>query len=65
MKLVNKTALVTGGATGIGRATVELFATEGAEVHIIDYNEVEGRAAVETIKASGGHAHFHPTDVRS
>ncbi|HCQ03862.1 MAG TPA: hypothetical protein DIT99_25640, partial [Candidatus Latescibacteria bacterium] len=45
MKLVNKTALVTGGATGIGRATVELFATEGAEVHIIDYNEEEGRAA--------------------
>ncbi len=65
MKLVNKTALVTGGATGIGRATAELFATEGAEVHIIDYNEEEGRAAVETIEANGGHAYFHPTDVRS
>ncbi len=65
MKLVNKTALVTGGATGIGRATVELFATEGAEVHIIDYNEEEGRAAVETIEASGGRAYFHRTDVRS
>lgn len=65
MKLANKSALVTGGATGIGRATAELFGAEGAEVHIIDYNEEEGRAAVETIVAAGGRAHFYPTDIRS
>ena len=59
MKLANKDALVTGGATGIGRATAELFAQEGARVHIIDYNEAEGRAAVEQIEAAGGQAHFY------
>ena len=65
MKLANKDALVTGGATGIGRAAAELFAQEGARVHIIDYNEAEGRAAVEQIEAAGGQAHFYTTDVRS
>ena len=65
MKLANKDALVTGGATGIGRATAELFAQEGARVHIIDYNEAEGRAAVEQVEAAGGQAHFYATDVRS
>ena len=64
MKLADKEALVTGGSTGIGRAAAELFAQEGARVHIIDYNEAEGRAAVEQIEAAGGQAHFYATDVR-
>ena len=64
MKLANKDALVTGGSTGIGRAAAELFAQEGARVHIIDYNEAEGRAAVAQIEAAGGQAHFYATDVR-
>lgn len=65
MKLENKEALVTGGSTGIGRATAELFATEGAHVHIVDYNEEEGQAAVAKIEAAGGRACFYATDVRS
>ena len=65
MKLENKEALVTGGSTGIGRATAELFATEGARVHIVDYNEEEGQAAVAKIEAAGGRACFYATDVRS
>jgi 3-oxoacyl-[acyl-carrier protein] reductase len=65
LKLANKIALVTGGATGIGRATAELFGMEGAEVHIIDYNKEEGQAAVAKITAAGGRAHFYATDIRS
>lgn len=65
MKLENKEALVTGGSTGIGRATAELFAAEGARVHIVDYNEEEGQAAVAKIEAAGGRACFYATDVRS
>ena len=53
MKLADKDALVTGGSTGIGRAAAELFAQEGARVHIMDYNEAQGRAAVEQIEAAG------------
>ena len=64
MKLVGKIAVVTGGATGIGGATAELFAAEGATSVILDYNEVEGAAASERIAASGGSGTFIQVDVR-
>ena len=64
MKLENKIALITGGATGIGRATAQLYGTEGATVLIVDYNESEGRAAVASIEKAGGRAAFFRADVR-
>ena len=50
-RLKGKTVIVTGGAGGIGRAGVELFAAEGAHVIIADINENEGKA---TASAVGG-----------
>lgn len=56
--------MVTGGATGIGGATSDMYAAEGAVVIIVDYNTEAGTAAVERIQAAGGRAEFHQLDVR-
>src|ERR1044072_6535087 len=59
----DRVAIVTGGATGIGRATSLLFARHGARVVIGDVN-AEGANTAELIKSSGGEALFVKTDVR-
>jgi NAD(P)-dependent dehydrogenase (short-subunit alcohol dehydrogenase family) len=59
----DKVAIVTGGSTGIGRATALLFARRGAKVVIGDVN-LEGRETVATIEREGGTALFVETDVR-
>ena len=59
----NKVALITGGGSGIGRATALLFAREGAKVLVADYNAEGGERTVKTIKEAGGTAIFHAADV--
>ncbi len=64
-KLQDRVAVVTGGATGIGGATCDMFAEEGAITVVVDYNQAAGEKAVEHILAAGGRAEFHRLDVRS
>ncbi|MFY9949725.1 MAG: SDR family NAD(P)-dependent oxidoreductase, partial [Candidatus Sulfotelmatobacter sp.] len=52
-QLHGKTAVITGGAGGIGRATALLFAREGAAVSIVDLNQEAGLAIVQEISARG------------
>jgi NAD(P)-dependent dehydrogenase (short-subunit alcohol dehydrogenase family) len=62
-QLHDKTALITGAASGIGRATALLFAREGASVVLTDVNESAGQTVVAEITKNGGHAIFEPSDV--
>ena len=53
-RLENKVAIVTGGNSGIGRATAALFCKEGAKVVIVSRREAENRKTVEEISGQGG-----------
>lgn len=62
-RLKGRTAVITGGANGIGRASVELFARQGAKVVFVDNDEVAGRNLETQIKASGLSCRFIAADV--
>ncbi len=63
MKLEDKVALITGGASGIGRETALLFSKEGACLAVVDINEDAGEETVSAIKQAGGDAIFLQADV--
>ena len=61
--LKNKVALITGGASGIGRATANLFAQESAMVAVVDIDQELGESIVTEIESTGGQAIFIHCDV--
>ena len=63
MRLQDRVAIITGAASGIGRATAQRFAAEGAAVVIADINCDGGKACAAEISAAGGRAVFVETDV--
>lgn len=63
MRLRSKKALITGGASGIGRAICELFAKEGASLLIADIDKEGGEQTVDLVKGANGQASFVQTDV--
>lgn len=63
--LTNKTAVVTGAGSGIGKAVALVFARQGALVHVFDVNESAAAGVVQEIQQKGGQAVAHVTDVTS
>lgn len=61
--LAERIAIVTGGASGIGLATVEAFAAQGAHVICADFNEESGRAAVQRLQDNGVDVTFLKVNV--
>jgi NAD(P)-dependent dehydrogenase (short-subunit alcohol dehydrogenase family) len=65
LQFADKAALVTGGASGIGRAAALSFAHGGARVVVADVNQVGGEETVRLVKTEGGEAVFVKADVRA
>lgn len=63
MKLQNKVAVITGGASGIGAATARLFVEEGAKVVLVDLNEEKGKAFEAELKAQNAEALFVKANI--
>lgn len=64
-RLDNKTAIITGGGSGIGKAITTVFAKQGAQVYVLDMDEKGSTATVEEINASGGSASFFKCNIAS
>src|SRR5919205_664259 len=64
-RVEGKVALVTGGASGVGRATALTFAREGAKLVVADMNDEGGHQTVHMIMENGGESTFIQVDVTS
>src|ERR1700750_3335976 len=63
MRLADKVALITGGGSGIGKASCLLFAKEGAKVVVVDLKLETAEATVDEIRKAGGDAKAFAADV--
>ena len=63
MNFKDQVAIITGASAGIGKATAEEFADQGAILILADQNEEAGNRLVEKLISQGTTAHFHPVDV--
>jgi 2-hydroxycyclohexanecarboxyl-CoA dehydrogenase len=63
MKLDNRTALITGAASGIGRATAQAFAEAGARIILADIDEANGAKAAAELRAAGHVADYMQVDL--
>ncbi|HCU91094.1 MAG TPA: short chain dehydrogenase [Gammaproteobacteria bacterium] len=61
--LTNKVILVTGGSSGIGRATAKVLGAEGARVIVADLQDQEGEKTAAIVNDTGGDAEYHHVDV--
>ncbi|AYB31941.1 SDR family NAD(P)-dependent oxidoreductase [Chryseolinea soli] len=61
--LTNKKAVITGGASGIGKAITQMFAKQHAEVHIVELNPDNAQHVADEINSSGGKAFVHRCNV--
>lgn len=62
-RLENKVAIITGGARGIGKATVKKFVEEGAKVAIWDIDEAAGNKTAEEMSSAGSTVRFYPVNT--
>jgi NAD(P)-dependent dehydrogenase (short-subunit alcohol dehydrogenase family) len=62
-RLEGKRAVVTGGASGIGRAIVDRFIAEGAEVALLEFNAENAAKTVAEVEALGGNITYYPCNV--
>ncbi|MBX3252932.1 MAG: SDR family oxidoreductase [Chitinophagaceae bacterium] len=62
-RLDNKTAIITGGGSGIGKAITTVFAKQGAQVYVLDMDEKGGNATVQEIVDAGNKAAFYKCNV--
>ncbi|EOR96801.1 D-beta-hydroxybutyrate dehydrogenase [Arcticibacter svalbardensis MN12-7] len=61
--LKNKSTVITGGGSGIGRAISQIFARQGAIVHVLDIDPALAEETVKNILEAGGQAVFHMCDI--